>query len=67
MVQCERKEWTHKRRNTRVGDTVVVRDDNLARNNWPLGKVTQVFPSDDGLVRKVRLLVSDGNKLSQLD
>ncbi|CAB3985992.1 Hypothetical predicted protein [Paramuricea clavata] len=36
-------------------------------NNWPLGKVVEVYPSDDDLVRKVRILVSHGGKLSHLD
>jgi hypothetical protein len=45
----------------------MLRDDDAARNNWPLGKIVEVFPSDDGLVRKVRVLVSDGGKLSLLD
>ena len=67
MLQCERKKWTHERRNSKVGDIVVVRDEGLARNNWPLGKIVDVFPSDDGLIRKVRLLVSDGGKLSYVN
>ena len=67
MLQCERKKWTRQRRNSRVGDIVIVRDDDLARNNWPLGKVVEVYPSDDDLVRKVRILVSHGGKLSHLD
>jgi hypothetical protein len=46
MLQCERKKWTRQRRNSRVGDIVIVRDDDLARNNWPLGKVVEVYPSD---------------------
>jgi hypothetical protein len=63
----ERKKWTRQRRNSRVGDIVIVRDDDLARNNWPLGKVVEVYPSDDALVRKVRILVSHGGKFSHLD
>ncbi|CAB4020328.1 Hypothetical predicted protein [Paramuricea clavata] len=67
MLQCEKKKCTRQRRNSRVGDIVIVRDDDLARNNWPLGKVVEVDPSDDDLVRKVRILVSHGSKLSHLD
>ena len=50
--------------NYRVGDIVIVRDDDLARNNWPLGKVVEVYPSDDDLVR---IIVSYGGKLSHFD
>ncbi len=67
LVQCKRQKWTRERRNTRIGDIVMVRDDDLARNNWKLGKVVEVFPGDDHLVRKVRVLVYDGTKPSHLD
>lgn len=67
LVQCERKKWTLERRNSRVRDIVVVRDEGLTRDNWPLGKVVEIFPSDDGLVRNVRVLVNNGEKLSYLD
>jgi hypothetical protein len=50
--------------NYRVGDIVFVRDDDLARNNWPLGKVVEVYRSDDDLVR---IIVSYGGKLSHFD
>ena len=29
------------------------------RNGWPLARVEEVFPSEDGLVRKVRLRVAN--------
>ena len=32
-------------------------DQNLPRNQWPLARVAEVFPSDDGLVRRVRLYI----------
>ena len=32
-----------------------------ARNKWPLGRVVQVYPSEDGYVRKVKLLMADRN------
>ncbi|XP_060805706.1 uncharacterized protein LOC132902874 [Amyelois transitella] len=34
-----------------VGDLVVIADDQLPRNQWPLGRVDQVFPGKDGLIR----------------
>ncbi|XP_045167568.2 uncharacterized protein LOC123530855 [Mercenaria mercenaria] len=50
-----RKKWTSVKRNLSNGDIVLVRDDNLARNNWKIGRVQEVFKDSDGLVRKVRL------------
>ena len=40
-----------------VGDIVLIRDKNTKRNKWPMARVAEVFPSDDGLVRRVRLLL----------
>jgi len=42
-----------------VDDVVIVKDDSLPRNRWPLARVVQTYPSDDGLVRKVKVLVAD--------
>ncbi|CAG2233036.1 unnamed protein product [Mytilus edulis] len=50
------------KKNVSLGDVVLVRDKELSRNSWPLGIVTKVMPSDDGLVRKVELrMIIDGN------
>ena len=34
-------------------------DENSARCNWPRGKVIETFPSDDDLVRKVKVRTKD--------
>lgn len=41
-----------------MGDVVLLHDQNVCRGDWKMGRVAQVFPSDDGLVRSVRMLVS---------
>ena len=38
------------KRNLHVGHNVLVADDNIARNQWALGRVENVFPGADGLV-----------------
>jgi len=55
-----RQKWTEKARNFSVGDIVLVKDSSLfaARNCWPLAKVIEVYPNEDGLVRSVKLHVS---------
>ena len=35
----------------------MIRDENLPRNQWRLGRVVEAVPDKDGLVRKVRILV----------
>jgi hypothetical protein len=55
----QRKQWVSPRRNMQIGDIVIVKDDNLARNKWQLARVTETYTDDDGHVRKVRIAISD--------
>ena len=56
----ERKKWTTERDDVRTGDIVLIVDDDSPRCRWPLGRVVQTYPSDDGLVRKVTVRTRDG-------
>ena len=38
-----------------VGDVVLLKDEDVSRNNWPMGVIVATFPSDDGLVRSVEV------------
>ena len=51
----ERQKWNAESRNFQVNDIVLVKDENMPRNQWPLARVTRAFPSPDGFVRKVQL------------
>ena len=48
-------------RSIEVDDVVIIKDDNLPRNQWQLAPVVQTYPCDDGLVRKVKLVVADSS------
>ncbi|XP_064647101.1 uncharacterized protein LOC135499959 [Lineus longissimus] len=50
-----RSKWITERRNIRVGGIVIVLDESQHRLYWPLGRVKQVFPDKDGVVRFVEL------------
>lgn len=52
-----RQKWVKPSPNLCVGDIVLIVDESLPRSQWRMGKVTETFASDDGLVRKVRLMV----------
>ena len=54
-----RQKWTGKKRNFQIGDFVLLKEDNVSRNNWPMARVSGTFPNDDGLVRSVELRVAD--------
>ena len=45
MLQTRQK-WTREHPNAKVGDVVLVRDMNLARNKWPLGRIVEVLPKE---------------------
>jgi hypothetical protein len=49
----ERLKWKNVRRNYEIGDIVIVMDESLHRNDWPLGIVIETFPDPSGLVRNV--------------
>ena len=53
-----RKKWITPKRNMAVNDVVLMKDENAPRNVWRLARVKEVFPSKDGLVRKVKLAMA---------
>lgn len=50
-----RKKWFHPRHNLKEGDVVLIVEPNANRGEWPLGRVMEAYPGDDGLVRVVRV------------
>ena len=54
-----RQKWIKPRRNLQIGDVVIIKEDMVPRNRWQLGRVAEVYPSDDGHVRKVKLTIGD--------
>ena len=56
-----RSKWQRTRRNFRVGDVVVIKDESVSRNMWKLGRIVEVYPSDDSLVRSVKVIIGDSN------
>ena len=52
--------WRHPSRNLRVGDIVVLREDNVTPMNWPIARVMKTHPGQDGLVRVVTVKTSTG-------
>ena len=54
----ERQKWSSPRRNARKGDVVLLKEDS-PRNRWKTARVAEVYTDEDGLVRRVRVVVSD--------
>ena len=62
-LQFKRQKWNNIKRSNQVGDIVLMCDEDIPRNKWPLARITKVYPSSDGLVRKVQLKQASGDKL----
>ena len=52
-----RQKWVNKVPEIRVGDIVLLCDDNAVRNQWPLARVVECNLSHDSVVRSVKVLV----------
>ncbi|KAI5614222.1 hypothetical protein C0J50_3541, partial [Silurus asotus] len=50
-----RQRWHAPRRNLQVGDIIILKGEDLQRNEWRLGSVSKVTTDKDGLVRRVKL------------
>lgn len=53
--------WRNKKRNMKVGDVILVKDDNVVRNEWKMGVVEKVFASNDGMIRTVLIRRGDAS------
>lgn len=53
--------WRQQRRNLDVGDLVLIRDDLMPPAKWSMGRVAEVHPGSDGLVRVVILRTARGS------
>ncbi|XP_078483450.1 uncharacterized protein LOC144743487 [Ciona intestinalis] len=60
-----RKKWQGRQQNLDVGDVVLIHDDNAPRNQWKVGRVSVTYPSEDGMIRKVKLTVAEGDRDKQ--
>ncbi len=53
-----RSKWSHPTRSLTTGDLVLIMDQNRPRNSWLIGRISETFPSEDGLIRSVRIKTS---------
>ncbi|GFR10933.1 integrase catalytic domain-containing protein [Trichonephila clavata] len=55
-----RAKWTVQNPNLRVNQLVLLKDPNTKPLDWPMGRILEVFPGNDGLVRVVEVKTSSG-------
>lgn len=56
----QRAKWQHTSENLKPGSMVVLRDEGTPPLNWRLGRVVELHPGQDGLVRVVSVRTSSG-------
>lgn len=47
-----------KKDNLKIGDLVIVKDENISPSKWPLARISEVHPSIDGSVRVVNIIMA---------
>ena len=55
-----RSKWRTKTPNVKVGELVLVQEDDVKRGKWPLARVTTVTPGEDGVVRVIGIRTKTG-------
>jgi hypothetical protein len=56
----ERQRWLRPKRSLQVGDIALLIEPTLPRNSWRLGKITNVYPDKNRLVRSVEVKTKTG-------
>ena len=49
LTKCVK--WHDDDKSVKVGDLVLLRENGVKRRSWPLGRIEQVHPGQDGIVR----------------
>jgi hypothetical protein len=60
-----RSKWSKPMRNFEIGDVVLVKDEDVTRNKWPMAVVSEVFPGKDDLIRSVNVRFASGSVLKR--
>ncbi|KAM8711560.1 hypothetical protein ACLKA7_012128 [Drosophila subpalustris] len=59
-VLTRRSKWFEKTTPIQIGSVVVVVDENLPRNMWPMGRIINTITAKDGQVRRVTIKTNKG-------
>ena len=59
-TQQRRNKWTSFTENLKVGDLVLMTEDNSPPMRWPLARVTKVIHGKDGVARVMDVLTTNG-------
>jgi len=57
----QRTKWKTKIYNLKLGDLIILREDNTPSLYWSLGRVTELYLGQDGIVRIISVRTANGN------
>lgn len=52
----KRPKWKQQHKNLKIGQIVVIKEDNVPPTKWILGRIVETFTGQDGLVRSAKLI-----------
>ena len=55
-----RYKWVCEQPAIKIGDVLLISEDNVSRGKWPMGRVKRLVPGKDGLARTVTLKTQKG-------
>ncbi|XP_043279309.1 uncharacterized protein [Venturia canescens] len=55
-----RNKWTDGSHDIKEGTVVILQEDNSPPRHWPLGRIVQVIPGNDGIIRVVKVKTATG-------
>lgn len=58
--QQQRSKWMFKKSNIKIGDMVIVKEDNVPVCKWPLGRIIKIYPGKDKIIRVVDVKTQTG-------
>lgn len=55
-----RSKWITKNENIKLNDIVIIKDENITTSRWTIGRIVELHPGNDGIVRVVTIRTASG-------
>ncbi|GFU91130.1 integrase catalytic domain-containing protein [Trichonephila clavipes] len=56
----QRNKWHFEKKNAKIGDMVIIKEDNLPSSQWSLDRINNIYPGKDSKVRVVEVKTTRG-------